>query len=587
MDDFFIHMKLGEYDKASKLIDHQQDIQIEERLCTYYYMMRYGKFGEIQNTESDNKLILILDRLNNGYISYLKSGDIGDAYISFRSAIKLAQNEDNDVLLCEALRGMLGIYERFVFSVKENTYTYFIDLHKKYAYDTYEKEFNFLYDYRIKLRSFFKTLQKEIGEKYSISNQKISGIYKNISTKLYLTNSAYHLKITKKIDSSYYYLGLAAISLRNRQDYFAKEDSLSIMIHQAALSNNQKSFDQAKESLDRININPNDGFVFVLLDMYKSFLLESVLDSLGDTKNSEKYKYLLQKSRAYSLDVENRESIFDMEVSTQIEESNKKWTNTLFYLISLFVVLSFLMLLFLKNSRKKRLIAIQEKEIEAQKRLTLLKEQEIHLINAMIDGQEKERQRVAEDLHDNLGSAIATIKLHLESLRINSKTKKKDQEVLFDKTENLINEAYQKVRSIAHAKSSGVIAKEGLLAAIKLMAQKISVANAIDIEVIHYGLEKPLDNSLEIALFRITQELTTNIIKHAQATHATINISQDEEEITLLVEDNGIGMDTNNIDFKKGMGLHSIETRVAHLGGHFTIDSTPTKGTTVIIHIPM
>jgi signal transduction histidine kinase len=580
-------MKLGEYDKASKLIDHQQDIQIEERLCTYYYMMRYGKFGEIQNTESDNKLILILDRLNNGYISYLKSGDIGDAYISFRSAIKLAQNEDNDVLLCEALRGMLGIYERFVFSVKENTYTYFIDLHKKYAYDTYEKEFNFLYDYRIKLRSFFKTLQKEIGEKYSISNQKISGIYKNISTKLYLTNSAYHLKITKKIDSSYYYLGLAAISLRNRQDYFAKEDSLSIMIHQAALSNNQKSFDQAKESLDRININPNDGFVFVLLDMYKSFLLESVLDSLGDTKNSEKYKYLLQKSRAYSLDVENRESIFDMEVSTQIEESNKKWTNTLFYLISLFVVLSFLMLLFLKNSRKKRLIAIQEKEIEAQKRLTLLKEQEIHLINAMIDGQEKERQRVAEDLHDNLGSAIATIKLHLESLRINSKTKKKDQEVLFDKTENLINEAYQKVRSIAHAKSSGVIAKEGLLAAIKLMAQKISVANAIDIEVIHYGLEKPLDNSLEIALFRITQELTTNIIKHAQATHATINISQDEEEITLLVEDNGIGMDTNNIDFKKGMGLHSIETRVAHLGGHFTIDSTPTKGTTVIIHIPM
>jgi signal transduction histidine kinase len=119
------------------------------------------------------------------------------------------------------------------------------------------------------------------------------------------------------------------------------------------------------------------------------------------------------------------------------------------------------------------------------------------------------------------------------------------------------------------------------------MAEKISAANTIQIDVIDYGLEKPLENSLEISLFRIIQELTTNIIKHAQANHATINISQDEEDITILIEDNGIGMNTSQIDLQKGMGLHSIKTRVAHLDGSFTIDSTLTKGTTIIINTPI
>ena len=104
--------------------------------------------------------------------------------------------------------------------------------------------------------------------------------------------------------------------------------------------------------------------------------------------------------------------------------------------------------------------------------------------------------------------------------------------------------------------------------------------------MIDYGLDKPLENSLELAIFRIIQELTTNIIKHAQASQATINISHDEEDITVLIEDNGIGMNTSQIDVQKGMGLHSIKTRVEHLEGSFTIDSTPSKGTTIIINIP-
>ena len=244
-------------------------------------------------------------------------------------------------------------------------------------------------------------------------------------------------------------------------------------------------------------------------------------------------------------------------------------------------------ILTLKNSKRKRKLAEQETELETQKNLTLLKEQEITTINAMVDGQEKERQRIAEDLHDNLGSVLATLKLHFENLKINTEKKKIDQNTLFDKTENLIDEAYLKVRRIAHAKNAGVIANQGLLVAIQMMAEKISSADKINIEVIDYGLDKRLENSLEITVFRIIQELTTNIIKHAEAKNATINIALYDKNLNIIIEDNGLGFNIDKVNLKNGMGISSIKTRVEHLKGTFEVDSTIGKGSSIIINIPI
>jgi signal transduction histidine kinase len=244
-------------------------------------------------------------------------------------------------------------------------------------------------------------------------------------------------------------------------------------------------------------------------------------------------------------------------------------------------------ILLLKNSKRKRKLAEKDKEIQTQKNLSFLKEQEITTINAMIDGQEKERTQIAEDLHDNLGSILATLKLHFENLKINHDKKIVQQDALFDKTEGLIDQAYLKVRSIAHAKNAGVIADQGLLVAIKIMSEKISSADKIKIEVIDYGLHKRLDNSLEISLFRTIQELITNIIKHAEAKLVTINIALFDTSLNIIVEDDGKGFDASKINFKKGMGISSIKTRMKHLKGTFEIDSTLGKGTSIIINIPV
>lgn len=269
-------------------------------------------------------------------------------------------------------------------------------------------------------------------------------------------------------------------------------------------------------------------------------------------------------------------------------KAKNKQNSLLFIIASLLLILgTVIYILSYKNTKRKQKLAEQEKELETQKNLTLIKEQEITTINAMVDGQEKERKRIAEELHDNLGSVLATLKLHFDNLKINREKKKINQEELFDKTEILIDEAYSKVRSIAHAKNAGVIANQGLLIAIKMMAEKISSSDKIKIEVVDFGLHKRLENSLEISVFRIIQELITNIIKHANAKNVSINISLYQEMLNIIVEDDGKGFSIEKIDLKNGMGISSVQTRINHQKGTFEIDSTLFKGTTIIINIPV
>ena len=151
-----------------------------------------------------------------------------------------------------------------------------------------------------------------------------------------------------------------------------------------------------------------------------------------------------------------------------------------------------------------------------------------------------------------------------------------------------MEEAYQKIRGMAHSKNSGVMSDQGLLAAIQGMARTVSSSNALDLQVEDFGMGERLENSLELSIFRIIQELVANIIKHADASKAAIHITQHEESLNIIVEDNGQGFDRSHWNGKSpGMGLTNIEKKVEHLGGNFTIESMVGKGTSVIIDIPV
>ncbi len=310
-------------------------------------------------------------------------------------------------------------------------------------------------------------------------------------------------------------------------------------------------------------------------------------------KSSEIHDYLnelesskeLQKMEINNIHIKDslyliqKELKLDLAHQTELQQKNKEKSNLILgWGISLFII-SILALLIFSNIKQKQLKAEKEKE-------KILKEIELSSIDAMIEGQEKERKRIAEDLHDDIGSVLTTLKLHFENFKINKEKQQFLQEELISKTETLLDEAYTKVRSMAHARNSGVIANQGLLIAVHNMATKISNADKIAINVIDHGLENRLENSLELTIFRIIQELVTNTIKHANANEINVHLTNHEEMLNIMVEDDGVGFDTKTVSKNKGMGLHSIEKRIEHLEGTLIIESEKNKGTTVIIDIP-
>ena len=388
---------------------------------------------------------------------------------------------------------------------------------------------------------FFK---KVLELKKLMTNEQLVGNYINyavfLKSKENYKEAISELKKAEKIKLNSYQLKYNKIIYRNLANYYKLNKN-----YKEALVYFEK-YNTAKDSLNNTNQN------IAISNLDKKY------------KTAEKDKKIIES-----------------------EAKRKQNRNLLIGSIILIFLGSIIGFLTLKNTKRKQKLAEQQKELETQKNLTLLKEQEINTINAMVEGQEKERKRVAEDLHDNLGSVLATLKLHFENLKLNREKKKIDQNQLFNKTENLIDEAYLKVRSIAHAKNAGVIANQGLLTAIKVMSEKISSADKLKIDVVSYGLDNRLDNSLEINVFRIIQELVTNIIKHANASNATINVSQYENNLNIIIEDDGVGFNINSVNLKNGMGLSSIKTRIEHLNGSFNIDSTLNKGSSVIIDIPI
>jgi signal transduction histidine kinase len=151
-----------------------------------------------------------------------------------------------------------------------------------------------------------------------------------------------------------------------------------------------------------------------------------------------------------------------------------------------------------------------------------------------------------------------------------------------------LEETYQKVRNISHLKNMGMIGNEGLLVAIKKMAEKITIINQLQINVLPFGLTQRLSNSTEVTLFRIVQELCTNIIKHSEADEVNIYLTQHNPDfINIIIEDNGKGFDYKSVTKKDGIELKSIEKKIEQMGGTFTVDSVISKGTTIIIDLAL
>lgn len=217
-----------------------------------------------------------------------------------------------------------------------------------------------------------------------------------------------------------------------------------------------------------------------------------------------------------------------------------------------------------------------------------LNRQQNELFNAIAAAQDQERKRIAQDIHDSLGSILSAAKLKLSALKESQPLLSNEHAEKYQTTLQLLDEASAELRSISHNIMPATLSKLGLVPALKNLSNTISSHSGLQISFSAHDFMERIPEQAEMSIYRIVLELINNIVKHAQANKVTIQLIKYPDYINLSVEDNGRGFDYGDaLHEKKGIGLGNILSRVDYLRGKMNVDSLPGRGTTVIIDVPL
>ncbi|RYZ59458.1 MAG: tetratricopeptide repeat protein [Chitinophagaceae bacterium] len=269
-------------------------------------------------------------------------------------------------------------------------------------------------------------------------------------------------------------------------------------------------------------------------------------------KTSQKEKTIAQKN----LEVAQKE--------VQLQKSNQMT----FYSIGSTLVALLVALLVGLHFRNKR-------KLHQRQLAGLQKEKELHLLQAIMQGEEKERSRIAKDLHDGVAGMLAATKMHVSSIA--SAFEGLEQAPGYRQAMELLNEASHEVRKTAHNLMPEVLNRYGLDEALRRYCSTISNENRLKVEYDFLGRPTRFVSSFELSVYRIVQELLTNVIKHSKASEAVVQVSQQDDCLFLTVEDNGVGIPFDNTG-ENGMGLHSLRARVEAMDGKFDLSTNGQSG---------
>ncbi len=470
---------------------------------------------------------------------YRKNGDASSAIKHLKKALEVSKADHN-------LDGIANTYNNI-----------------GVAYETkndYDKALTF---YRDALRTYSE-LGSKLGCSYSQSN--IAGVFwfhqQFDSSFIYLEKS---LKIREELNDQ----TAIAVSLNDIGEMFmAKHDSLK------AIEYFQKSLKLSQQigfkDLQQHTAKFLSECYFALKDYAKAYQFHKLYSSLKDSVfNEQKNKQITEMQTKY----ETEKKDLEISKSKLVIEEQKTQRNILIISIIILIAISYFVY---SRYRFKQRIAFNE---------AMLKQQELRS-KAIIDAEENERKRIARELHDGLGQQLSAVKLNMSSLDSSLELKTDEQRKMLQNALDIIDDSVKEVRAVSHSMMPNVLVKSGLTAAVSEFANRITSANKIKIEIEAHGLTERLDGTTETILFRVLQEIVNNIIKHSEASQVNIQIIRHEDEVMLMVEDNGKGFEIAKIS-GEGIGIKNIQSRIEFLNGKVNFDSQPQKGTTVIIEVPI
>ncbi|WP_046758506.1 sensor histidine kinase [Kordia jejudonensis] len=580
------------YAFASNFDDPQLVQEFQSLANTLYYAGQEEIYTPYTTTlEASESVVYCIAMLHKGFDELYHNPNRVDSYKYFFKAYNTSKQVQNESLQKLCLYGMLEFFH-FQYSLTQDQFEPYLNEFGKLADTTIETCWYLWYCTYFKLENVFpkerrvhvliNDLEKATnllkkGHNFYVIFYSIKASYLE-NEKLIAKAKPYHLKVlkeTKQVPTNKYLF-------------------FRTYIHLVSISHNEKKFAEGLKYLETAKeyIDISDSIKsWMHIRNYGSKLYEG----LGDAEKA--YRDLLAANDLKNKSGVSEVSLTNFQLRSEIEEeqrklviSDQKTKQQSLAIIILIVMLSLggiIVFLYYRNTKRKQRIIAQQLEIEGQKLEKVQKEQELAAIDAMILGQEKEREAIASDLHDNVCALLSAAKMQFEHLteRLESEDKKKVEE-LFVKTKNLLDNAYDEVYSMAYQKNSGIMAKKALLPAIENLIKNNNGINGIQIELQHFGLDQRLEASKEIFIFRIIQELMANIIKHAKAKAANVSITVHKTTISIIVEDNGIGISEEVFLKDKGLGIRNIKKRIESIHGTMNFDSYKNKGTSIIIEIP-
>lgn len=311
-----------------------------------------------------------------------------------------------------------------------------------------------------------------------------------------------------------------------------------------------------------------------LHDVYRDSTMSADVNS-RIAEMSARYEAELQQQEIKRLAAQN-------EHETERTRQQRRLTLLFIGLSALAVVIAVLINL---NYKRRMIINRKNEDLQLQRIRELENQRQMVAMDAIIKGEENERSRMAKDLHDGLGSLLSGVKLSLSSMKGNVIISEEYAGVFNSSLQQLDN-AISEMRRVAHNMMPESLLKYGLIQATQNLCDTLNESGALNVHFEQHNFSQRLASDQEITLFRMMQELLNNSIKHADAKNIIIQFSRHENNIHLVVEDDGKGFDTTAIKDSEGVGYMNIRNRVNYLKGSMDVKSDPGKGTSVLIEFP-
>ena len=519
------------------------------------------------------------------YIAYLfnysYARNYEKAYEYGIKALKMAEETKNYNQIARAnlrlgeVRQNLNDYEGAV-----NNYQKGIEICKKYNFESvlnlnrwmlstiyighfeeYEKAFKI----QTELIASYRKL-KDSTQLAGALNVTAWGLIKNIKFKeaqVYLDES---YKIAHKVNTKYF-LQFICANLAKASLYEKKFDDAKKYIDEGV-----KIATELKNK-DALTTYTSDlaNYYFATQDFPKAFETEfKVIKIFGDARSKDVMNSMANSEIKYQTEKKEK-----MILEQQLQISTQR--NWILGIIGASLIILLGGLLFYTNRQAKQKAQFDAEKLKLQTEKT----------SAIVEAEEKERIRLAKELHDGVGPMLSLAKFQLETAISQTKFNSIEQESLFQNTNTMIDDAAREIRTVSHDLMPNALLMQGLVSAVRDFVNRLSLTGKVKVSLDVANLDERLPQLTETVLYRVLQELVGNIIKHSGATHVQIQLIRNENELTMMIEDDGKGFDTTKIADFKGIGLKNIISRVDFLNGKVNFDSSPKNGTTVIVEIPL